>query len=69
MDQLNQVRPQLPGKHPDFGGKKRKREADELNWRKKSIFWELPYWSSLLLRHNLDVMHVEKKTCAIAYWV
>ena len=30
------------------------------NWVKRSIFWELPYWSSLLIRHNLDVMHVEK---------
>ena len=27
---------------------------------KKSIFWELPYWSTLLVRHNLDVMHIEK---------
>ena len=69
MDQLNQVIPQLPGKHPNFGGKKRKREADKLNQRKKSIFWELPYWLSLLLRHNLDVMHMEKTMCAIAYWV
>ncbi|XP_043807714.1 uncharacterized protein LOC110620936 [Manihot esculenta] len=30
------------------------------NWVKKSIFWELPYWQSNLLRHNLDVMHIEK---------
>ncbi|XP_021625026.1 uncharacterized protein LOC110624220 [Manihot esculenta] len=29
-------------------------------WRKHSIFWDLPYWSSLLIRHNLDVMHIEK---------
>ncbi|XP_021603851.1 uncharacterized protein LOC110608873 [Manihot esculenta] len=29
-------------------------------WRKRSIFWDLPYWSSLLIRHNLDVMHIEK---------
>ncbi|XP_057803652.1 uncharacterized protein LOC131018985 [Salvia miltiorrhiza] len=32
----------------------------ESGWRKKSIFWDLPYWSSLLIRHNLDVMHIEK---------
>ena len=31
-----------------------------LGWKKKSIFWDLPYWPSLLLRHNLDVMHIEK---------
>jgi len=30
------------------------------NWVKRSIFWELPYWKSNLLRHNLDVMHIEK---------
>ncbi|XP_076940317.1 uncharacterized protein LOC143609445 [Bidens hawaiensis] len=30
------------------------------NWVKRSIFWELPYWHKLLIRHNLDVMHIEK---------
>ncbi|XP_074318190.1 uncharacterized protein LOC141654985 [Silene latifolia] len=30
------------------------------NWTKQSILWELPYWSKLLIRHNLDVMHIEK---------
>ncbi|XP_024009381.1 uncharacterized protein LOC112084472 [Eutrema salsugineum] len=30
------------------------------NWHKESIFWELPYWTDLNLRHNLDVMHIEK---------
>ena len=29
-------------------------------WNKQSIFWDLPYWSSNLIRHNLDVMHIEK---------
>nr|GEY43398.1 hypothetical protein [Tanacetum cinerariifolium] len=29
-------------------------------WKKKSIFFELPYWKGLLLPHNLDVMHIEK---------
>jgi len=29
------------------------------NWAKRSIFWKLPYWKANLLRHNLDVMHVE----------
>jgi len=28
--------------------------------QKKSIFWDLPYWKDNLLRHNLDVMHIEK---------
>ncbi|XP_049368611.1 uncharacterized protein LOC125833494 [Solanum verrucosum] len=30
------------------------------NWANQSIFWELPYWKDNLLRHNLDVMHIEK---------
>ncbi|RDX90084.1 hypothetical protein CR513_28091, partial [Mucuna pruriens] len=30
------------------------------NWVKKSIFWELPYWFTNLIQHNLDVMHVKK---------
>ncbi|XP_042962607.1 uncharacterized protein LOC122296877 [Carya illinoinensis] len=40
--------------------RKRKRTTEEFNWIKKSIFFKLPYWSTLGLRHNLDVMHVEK---------
>ncbi|KAL0411861.1 UNVERIFIED_CONTAM: hypothetical protein Slati_3775800 [Sesamum latifolium] len=32
----------------------------EHKWTKKSIFWELEYWSTHLIRHNLDVMHIEK---------
>jgi hypothetical protein len=27
---------------------------------KKSVFFELPYWKDNLIRHNLDVMHIEK---------
>ncbi|XP_070014701.1 uncharacterized protein [Nicotiana sylvestris] len=30
------------------------------NWKKQSIFWELPYWKDNLLCHNLYVMHIEK---------
>jgi hypothetical protein len=30
------------------------------NWLKRSIFWELPYWKTNLLRHNLGVMHIKK---------
>ncbi|KAL0316933.1 UNVERIFIED_CONTAM: hypothetical protein Scaly_2869300 [Sesamum calycinum] len=29
-------------------------------WTKKSICWDLPYWPTHLIRHNLDVMHIEK---------
>ncbi|XP_039145579.1 uncharacterized protein LOC120282799 [Dioscorea cayenensis subsp. rotundata] len=43
------------------------RQVEDMNgskdgpWKKKSIFFTLPYWKHLLLRHNLDVMHIEKK--------
>ena len=40
--------------------RKRKRDECELNWTRRSIFFELEYWSDLKLRHNLDVMHIEK---------
>ncbi|KAF5472329.1 hypothetical protein F2P56_009055 [Juglans regia] len=40
--------------------RKKKRTAEELNWTKCSIFFVLPYWSTVRLRHNLDVMHIEK---------
>ena len=25
--------------------------------------FQLPYWKTLILRHNLDVMHIEKNIC------
>ncbi|KAL2465528.1 Uncharacterized protein Adt_41379 [Abeliophyllum distichum] len=63
LQQLSRVKIRIPGKHPSYGGVKRKRDKDELNWRKKSIFYELPYWSTNELKHNLDVIHVEKNVC------
>jgi Transposase family tnp2/Domain of unknown function (DUF4218) len=38
----------------------RKLKSKKEGWWKQSIFWELPYWKTLLIRHNLDVMHIEK---------
>ncbi|GJV99674.1 transposon protein, CACTA, En/Spm sub-class [Tanacetum coccineum] len=32
-------------------------------WKKRSIFWELKYWTYLRVRHCLDVMHIEKNVC------
>ncbi|XP_040999481.1 uncharacterized protein LOC121245474 [Juglans microcarpa x Juglans regia] len=51
--------------HVSFGkcSKKRKHTPEELNWTKKSIFFNLPYWSTLKFQHNLDVMHIEKSIC------
>ncbi|KAL5552401.1 hypothetical protein UlMin_002577 [Ulmus minor] len=63
LEQLRRVKTGIPGKHPSYGGVKRKRGDDEINWRKKSIFYELPYWATIELKHNLDVMHIEKNVC------
>jgi hypothetical protein len=30
------------------------------NWVKRSILWELLYWKTNFLRHNLDVIQIEK---------
>ena len=29
----------------------------------EEYFFDLPYWESLLIRHNLDVMLIEKNIC------
>ncbi|KAL6506117.1 hypothetical protein OROHE_022646 [Orobanche hederae] len=58
--QLERLPERTPGK---YCNKKRKGMAEELNWSKRSIFFDLPYWSKLKLRHNLDVMHIEKNIC------
>ena len=40
---------------------KRKRGEEALTvWKKKSIFFTLPYWEDHVLRHNLDMMHIAK---------
>ncbi|KAL4556931.1 hypothetical protein LXL04_035098 [Taraxacum kok-saghyz] len=52
-----------PGKHPDYGGGTRKREDCELNWSKGSMFFKLTYWSSLPLKHNLDVIPIDRNMC------
>ncbi|KAK9267622.1 hypothetical protein L1049_010053 [Liquidambar formosana] len=61
LEQLSFVKEVSFGKPPKK--KKRKRSELELNWRKKSIFFQLPYWKTLKLRHNLDVIHIEKNIC------
>ncbi|KAG8376021.1 hypothetical protein BUALT_Bualt09G0019600 [Buddleja alternifolia] len=43
-------------------------KSDEHNWKKRSIFFELPYWEHNLIRHNLNVMHVEKNVCDNILW-
>ncbi|KAK4385676.1 hypothetical protein Sango_2691600 [Sesamum angolense] len=37
----------------------RARPSDH-KWTKKNIFCDLPYWSTLLIQHNFNIMHIEK---------
>ncbi|XP_027936218.1 uncharacterized protein LOC114191244 [Vigna unguiculata] len=45
------------GKHP------KKKTTEKSIWKKRSIFFNLPYWCKLDVRHCIDVMHVEKNVC------
>ena len=42
--------------------------SKELNWKKKSVFFQLPYQKDNLIRQNLDVMHIEKNVCDNILW-
>ncbi|KAL9690719.1 hypothetical protein QQ045_011127 [Rhodiola kirilowii] len=44
--------------HPDF--KSRGVNKEKLCWTHMSIFYDLPYWSTLKQHYSLDVMHIEK---------
>ena len=45
-------------------GQKRKRSRDRVPiWGRRVCLWDIPYWPSLKLRHNFDVMHIEKNVC------
>ena len=48
-------------------GKKKDDDDDRVWWKKKSIFFKLEYWKYLLIRHQLDVMHIEKNICESIY--
>ncbi|XXG77568.1 hypothetical protein AAC387_Pa08g1698 [Persea americana] len=61
QEQLDRLPDTRFGKHSS--NKKRPHDPEDLNWKKKSIFYELPYFKKLKVRHNIDVMHVEKNIC------
>ncbi|KAK1670637.1 hypothetical protein QYE76_058796 [Lolium multiflorum] len=47
------------------GEKKKKKETTPLIgvWKRRSVFWDLPYWKILDTPHCLDVMHITKNVC------
>jgi hypothetical protein len=40
-----------------------KKKLDGTTGGGKVFFFELPYWKDILVRHNLDAMHIEKNIC------
>jgi hypothetical protein len=46
-----------------LGKKFQKKNIPNGVWKKKSVFWELPYWLYLDVRHCLDEMHIIKNIC------
>jgi len=32
----------------------------EVDWKRRSVLYDLPYWKVQLLRHSIDVMHTKK---------
>jgi len=56
-----------PIEHTDTGKRSCGKNVAEVvgaeQWRKRSIFFYLPYWETNLLRHCLDVVHIEKNVC------
>ena len=38
-------------------------QKERLLFTHRSTLWDLEYWKDLDLRHNLDVMHIEKNIC------
>jgi hypothetical protein len=65
LAELERVKDVRPGKKQECG--KRKCSYFERKhvriWSHKVGLWKLPYWPKLKLRHNLDVMHIEKNIC------
>ncbi|KAK1661483.1 hypothetical protein QYE76_049642 [Lolium multiflorum] len=56
-----------PGKIRQKPGEKKKKKATATPligvWKRRSVFWDLPYWKILDTPHCLDVMHITKNVC------
>ena len=47
-------------KQVNLDNKRKRGEKALIMWMKRNIFFTLPYWEDHMLRHNLDVMYIEK---------
>ncbi|XP_065623713.1 uncharacterized protein LOC136065019 [Quercus suber] len=64
QEQLDRMPNIILGKHPS---NKKRQLIGEPNWSKVSILYKLPYWKNKKLKHNIDVMHVEKNISESTY--
>ena len=64
QEQLDKMPNIILGKHPS---NKKRQLIGEPNWSKLSILNKLPYWKNKKLKHNIDVMHVEKNISESTY--
>nr|XP_023899147.1 uncharacterized protein LOC112011004 [Quercus suber] len=64
QEQLDRMPNIILGKHPS---NKKKQLIGEPNWSKASILYKLPYWKNKKLKHNIDVMCVEKNISESTY--
>ena len=63
--ELEKVRHITPGNHHGNGSGKRKcgTVEERLLFTRRPTLWDLEYWKDFDLRHNLDLMHIEKNIC------
>ena len=71
LEELEKVRHVKPGIKQKESRKRKcsaldsDKTADVKIWSRRVCLWDLEYWKNLKVRHNLDVMHIEKKICEI----
>ena len=64
QEQLDRMPNIILGKHPN---NKKRQLIGEPNWSKVSILYKLPYRKNKKLKHNINVMHVEKNISESTY--
>ena len=50
-----------------YSSNKKRQLIGKPNWSKVSILYKLPYWKNKKVKHNIDVMHVEKNISENTY--
>ena len=50
LEQLRQIGPRTAEKHQQYGGRKRGRDSNELNWSKKCIFFQVGVLGSTVIQ-------------------